>query len=88
MKLYSNIPQLFSVQFKIGLYNTDMSGKERIKEKKMLNNFEDINLILDQMVDEGTIEPIDDPSVEVNFWDWADIVGAIDDFVPEEYDHA
>lgn len=54
----------------------------------MLYDFEDINLILDQMVDEGTIEPIDDPSVEVNFWDWADIVGAIDDFVPEEYDHA
>jgi hypothetical protein len=54
-------------------------------------DFEEINLILDQMAQEGTIEPtvepIDDPSVEVNFWDWADVVGAIDDFVPEEYDH-
>ena len=37
MKLYSNIPQLFYGQLKIGLYNTDMSGKERIKEKKMIN---------------------------------------------------
>ena len=54
----------------------------------MLYDFEEINLILNQMVDKGTIEPIDDPSVEVNFWDWADVVGAIDDFVPEEYDHA
>lgn len=49
----------------------------------MLYDFEEINLILDQMVDEGTIEPIDDPSVEVNFWDWADVVGAVDDFAPQ-----
>lgn len=51
-------------------------------------DFEAINLILDQMAEEGTIEPmvepIDDPSVEVNFWDWADVVGAVDDFEPEE----
>ena len=51
-------------------------------------SFEEINSILDQMAQEGTIEPmvepIDDPSVEVNFWDWADVVGCVDDFVPVE----
>jgi len=49
--------------------------------------FEEINSILDQMAQEGTIEPmvepIDDPSVEVNFWDWADVVGCVEDFEPE-----
>lgn len=49
-------------------------------------SFEEINSILDQMAQEGTIEPmvepIDDPAVEVDFWDWADIVGCVDDFAP------
>ena len=51
-------------------------------------DFEDINAILDQMAQEGMVEPmvepIDDPGVEVDFWDWADIVGCVDDFVPVE----
>jgi hypothetical protein len=51
-------------------------------------NFDEINDILSEMVETGMVEPIDDPSVEVNFWDWADVVGVVDDFVPEEYDHA
>jgi hypothetical protein len=51
-------------------------------------NFDEINDILSEMVETGMVEPIDDPSVEVNFWDWADVVGAVDDFVPEEYTHA
>ena len=55
-------------------------------------NFDEVNYILNQMADESIlepmVEPIDDPSVEVNFWDWADVVGAIDDFVPEEYTNA
>ncbi len=54
----------------------------------MLNNFEDVNRILSEMAEQGMVEPIDDPSVEVNFWDWADVVGAVDDFVPEEYTNA
>ena len=33
---------------------------------------------------EMMVEPIDDPNVEVNFWDWADVVGVVDEFVPEE----
>ncbi len=53
-----------------------------------MNDFEAINDLLNEMVDEGMVEPIDDPSVEVNFWDWADVVGAVDEFVPEEYTNA
>lgn len=51
----------------------------------MLNDFEEVNRILAEMVDEGMVEPIDDPNVEVNFWDWADIVGVVDEYVPVEY---
>jgi hypothetical protein len=40
------------------------------------------------MADEGMIEPmvepIDDPNVEVNFWDWADVVGVVKEFEPQE----
>jgi hypothetical protein len=40
------------------------------------------------MADEGMIEPmvepIDDSSVEVNFWDWADVVGVVEEFEPQE----
>lgn len=50
-------------------------------------SFEEINSILNQMAEEGIVEqmvePIDDPNTEVNFWDWADVVGAVDDFVPQ-----
>ena len=51
----------------------------------MLNDFEDANRILAEMVDDSMIEPIDDPNVEVNFWDWADVVGVVDEFVEEWY---
>lgn len=52
-------------------------------EKKMLNDFEDVNRILAEMRDTGTVEPIDDPSIQVDFWDWADVVGVVDDYSPE-----
>lgn len=48
----------------------------------MLNDFEDVNKILAEMVDDGMIEPIDDPGVEVDFWDWADVIGVVDEFAP------
>lgn len=52
----------------------------------MMNDFEDINMILNAMADEGMvepmIEPIDDPSEEINFWDWADVVGIVEEFEP------
>lgn len=51
----------------------------------MLADFDEINGILASMRDEELVEPIDDPNVEVDFWDWADIIGVVDDFVPEEY---
>lgn len=51
----------------------------------MLNDFDDVNRILAEMVDDGMIEPIDDPNAEINFWDWADVVGVVDEFVPVEY---
>ena len=50
-----------------------------------MKNFDEINALLNQMVDEGMVEPIDDPSYNVDFWDWADVVGVVDDFIPEEY---
>jgi hypothetical protein len=51
----------------------------------MLNDFEDVNRILAEMEDDGMIEPIDDPSVEVNFWDWADVVGVVDEYIEPWY---
>lgn len=50
-----------------------------------MKNFDEINALLNQMVDDGMVEPIDDPSINVDFWDWADVVGVVDEFVPEEY---
>lgn len=50
----------------------------------MLNDFEDVNRILAEMTDDGMIEPIDDPALEVNFWDWADVMGMVEEFEPEE----
>jgi len=53
----------------------------------MMNDFEDVNGILQEMAEQGMVEPmvepIDDPNVEVNFWDWADVVGIVEEFEPE-----
>ncbi len=48
-------------------------------------DFDEINLILARMVDSGMVEPIDDPATMVDFWDWADVVGVVEDYVPAEY---
>ena len=48
-------------------------------------DFDDVNAILAGLRDEGTIEPIDSPAEHVDFWDWADVVGLVDEFVPEQY---
>ena len=53
------------------------------KEKTMLNDFDAINMILAEMRDEGTIEPIDDPSIQTDFYDWADVVGISDQIEPD-----
>lgn len=52
-------------------------------------NLDEMNLVLNQLGDvsilEMMIEPIDDPNIEINFWDWAETVGIIEEFVPYEY---
>ena len=52
---------------------------------EILRDFDEINAILNSMTDERIVEPIDDPNINTDFWDWAEVVGAVDDFVPEEY---
>lgn len=49
----------------------------------MLNDFEDVNRILAEMRDEGIVEPIDDPNVQTDFYDWADVVGILDEIEPD-----
>jgi hypothetical protein len=50
----------------------------------MLNDFDDVNRLLAEMRDNGMVEPIDDPTLEVNFWDWVDVVGVVEEFEPQE----
>ena len=54
----------------------------------MLHDFEEINAVLSAMHDQGMVEPIDDPSFQIDFWDYAEVVGIVDEFVPEEYTDA
>jgi hypothetical protein len=46
-------------------------------------DFEDVNRILSEMQDNGMVEPIDDPSIQTDFHDWAEVVGVVDDFAPQ-----
>jgi hypothetical protein len=47
----------------------------------LLNDLAALGMISDPMV-----EPIDDPSYNVDFYDYADVVGIdIDDYIPAEY---
>lgn len=50
----------------------------------LLTDTDTINDILNQLADEGTVEPIDDPNNLTDFWDWADVVGIVDEFVPSD----
>jgi len=49
----------------------------------MLHDFDEINRILNEMVDEGLVEPIDDGSLQTDFYDWADVVGILDEVEPD-----
>ena len=53
----------------------------------LLEDTDTINAILNQLANEGSIEPmvepVDDPNFEIDFWDWADIVGIVDEFEPD-----
>jgi hypothetical protein len=52
-------------------------------------NLDEMNLVLNQLGDDSIlemmVEPIDDPNLEINFWDWAEAVGIVEEFVPYEY---
>lgn len=52
----------------------------------MLNDFDAVNLFLDELAEQGIlepmVEPIDDPSIQVDFYDWADVVGISDEIEP------
>ena len=58
-------------------------------EAIMFNYFDDPNAVLNDLAELGIIErmvePIDDPSLQTNYWDWAETIGIVDDLVPEEY---
>lgn len=48
----------------------------------MLHDFDDVNRILAEMYDEGLVEPIDDGSLQTDFYDWAGVVGVLDEIEP------
>ncbi len=52
----------------------------------LLDDTDTINALLSQLADDGTVEPmvepIDDPSNLTDFWDWAEVVGIVDEFAP------
>jgi hypothetical protein len=54
---------------------------------KMTNDFDAVNRLLDEMAEQGIIEPmvepIDDPSVQTDFYDWAEVVGIADEIEPD-----
>jgi hypothetical protein len=54
----------------------------------LLDDTDTINALLSQLADDGTVEPmvepIDDPSNLTDFWDWAEVVGIVDEFEPKE----
>lgn len=56
-----------------------------IHREKTMNNFEDVNRILAEMVDDGMIEPIDDPNIQTDFYDWADVVGLSHEIEPDTH---
>lgn len=49
-------------------------------------DFDEINRILSDMAEDGIlepmIEPIDDPNIQTDFYDWAEVVGITDEIEP------
>jgi hypothetical protein len=52
----------------------------------MLNDFEDVNRILNEMANVGMVEPIDEPYCHP--LDWAEVVGVVDEVLGEIYPEA
>lgn len=48
-------------------------------------SLDEINAELNTIHDDHSVEPIDDPAIACDFWDWADVTGVVDDYVPYEY---
>lgn len=48
----------------------------------MINDTDKLNQILSEMADRGMVEPIDDPSIHTDFYDWAEVVGISDEIEP------
>lgn len=57
------------------------------REKMMLNDFADVNMILNELADQGILEPVVEPIDEdtCHPLDWADVVGVdiFDEVYPE-----
>lgn len=58
------------------------------REKMMLNDFEDVNWILDELAEQGIVEPVVEPIDEdtCHPLDWAEVVGV--DIFDEAYPDA
>ena len=52
--------------------------------RREIADFDEINAELNSLADDHTIEPIDDPMTACDFWDWADVLGIVDEFCPDE----
>lgn len=46
-------------------------------------NFDDVNDILAEIRDENMIEPIDDPNIQTDFYDWAEIIRITNEIEPD-----
>jgi hypothetical protein len=66
--------------------NGEMTMNHFPRMMALLDDTDTINALLDQLAQDGTVEPmaepIDDPNIETDFWDWADVVGIVDEFAP------
>jgi len=69
-----------------GYHPGEMKMNQYPRLTGLLCDTDTINAILDQLSVEGTVEPmvepIDDPDSLTDFWDWADVVGIVDEFAP------
>ena len=50
-------------------------------------DFDAVNQILNEMAEQGIlepmVEPIDDPSIQTDFYDWAEVIGVTDEIEPD-----
>ena len=60
-----------------------------LHREKTMNSYDDVNRILDEMAEQGIlepmVEPIDDPSIQTDFYDWAEVVGVTEEIEPDSF---